>query len=331
MDNGTVGNSTLKGGLYTTKPVITKSIPGSPKVTVSGSTYVTSATRLRVTVSSPGAGIQTCSISVSDSSSVVVKSPSCGEGRNDFSLTGLPDGTYTITATATDIQGNTTASNESGNGALTVILDNTAPTQSVNCPQAGPFLLHQTPAPTITISGNDGGAGVQQSSRTATADVSSVGSKTASFNVSDNLGNQAQPTLTCTYSVQYKFTGFTSPVDNPPTLNAANAGQTIPIKWRITDANGVGITSAASFLDISVAPLSGTGCTGTSDAIETYTDSPSGLQNQGNGNWQFNLKTPKTYATKCKTVSVLLDDGFEPNTASVTAPFDQRWAKFKFK
>jgi hypothetical protein len=330
MDNGTVGNSTLKGGLYSTKPVITKSIPGSPKLTTGGSTYVTAATKLRVSVSSPGAGIQSCSVSVSDGSNVV-QTPSCGQGNNDFFLTGLPDGTYTISAAATDSQGNTTAPGDSGNAPLTVVLDDTAPTQSTNCPQAGPFLLHQTPAPTVTISGSDGGSGALQSSRTATVDVSSVGLKTLSFAVSDNLGNQAKPTLLCTYRVQYKFSGFTSPVDNPPTLNAANAGQTIPVKWRITDANGVGVTSAASFLDISVAPLAGAGCTGTADAIETYTDSPSGLQNLGNGNWQFNLKTPKTYATKCKAMSVLLNDGFEPNADSITAPFDQRWAKFKFK
>ena len=78
----------------------------------------------------------------------------------------------------------------------------------------------------------------------------------------------------------------------PP--NAAKAGQTIPIKWRLTNAIGTPISNPSSFVSITSSPTSGS-CSGTPDAIETYTGS-SGLQYLGDGNWQFNWKIPKSYA-----------------------------------
>ena len=42
------------------------------------------------------------------------------------------------------------------------------------------------------------------------------------------------------HNVQYTFGGFFAPVDNAPVVNKANAGQAIPVKWRLTDINGVG-------------------------------------------------------------------------------------------
>lgn len=102
----------------------------------------------------------------------------------------------------------------------------------------------------------------------------------------------------------YQFTGFFQPVDTYAT-NSAKAGQTIPIKWRLMDANGLPISDPSSFLGITVQ----TGSCGTIasiDAIETYS-SVSGLQYLGDGYWQFNWKTPKTYAGSCRTLRVNLD------------------------
>lgn len=47
----------------------------------------------------------------------------------------------------------------------------------------------------------------------------------------------------------------------------------------------------------------------TTDLVEEYATGASGLQNLGNGYYQFNWKTPKSYAHSCKTVSLNLGDG----------------------
>jgi photosystem II stability/assembly factor-like uncharacterized protein len=110
-----------------------------------------------------------------------------------------------------------------------------------------------------------------------------------------------------TLTIIYNFAGFFQPVDNLPTLNSANSGQAIPLKWRITDANGNPVTNLTSVVvtaETLTCPL-GT----TPDQVEEYATGNSGLQNQGNGYYQFNWKTPKTYANSCKTMKLDLGEG----------------------
>jgi hypothetical protein len=96
-------------------------------------------------------------------------------------------------------------------------------------------------------------------------------------------------------------------VDNLPTLNSANSGQAIPLKWRITDANGQPVTNLASVVVTAVSLSCPLGAT--PDQIEEYAAGNSGLLNQGNGYYQFNWKTPKTYANSCKTMKLDLGEG----------------------
>jgi hypothetical protein len=119
----------------------------------------------------------------------------------------------------------------------------------------------------------------------------------------------ADCTVTATFATNYNFYGFFSPVDNVPTVNVAKAGQAIPLKWRITDTNGVGISSGSSVVSIESNTVSCGNFTGDpSSDIETYTGS-SGLQYLGDGNWQYNWKTPKTYAGQCRMLNLTLNDG----------------------
>jgi hypothetical protein len=108
-------------------------------------------------------------------------------------------------------------------------------------------------------------------------------------------------------NVVYDFSGFFAPVENLPKLNTANSGSAIPLKWRITDANGNPVTNLAS-VKVTAVTLScplGT----TPDQIEEHAAGNSGLQNQGNGYYQFNWKTPKDYAKSCKTMKLDLGEG----------------------
>lgn len=47
----------------------------------------------------------------------------------------------------------------------------------------------------------------------------------------------------------------------------------------------------------------------TPDQIEEYAAGGSGLQNLGNGNYQFSWKTLKSYANSCKTLKPNLGEG----------------------
>jgi hypothetical protein len=107
--------------------------------------------------------------------------------------------------------------------------------------------------------------------------------------------------------VGYNFEGFAAPVDSAPTLNIAKAGRVIPLKWRLTDASGSPVTDLAS-ASVTVASLECSSGT-TSDAIEEFAASGSGLQNPGDGYYQLNWKTPKSYAGSCKTLKLDLGEG----------------------
>ena len=122
----------------------------------------------------------------------------------------------------------------------------------------------------------------------------------------DNAGNSGN-TATIHYSVTFLFTGFTGPVDNLPVINIAKAGQSIPLKWRITDANGNPITNLT---DVTVTATS-LSCNAaiTSDSIEEYATSNSGLHNLGDGYYQWSWRIPTSYANSCKTLRLDLGEG----------------------
>jgi hypothetical protein len=94
--------------------------------------------------------------------------------------------------------------------------------------------------------------------------------------------------------------GFFAPIDMA-TRNIAQAGKTVPVKWHVTNRDGNPVSDPAHFT--SVSSFGDTCDSGPSDAIEDYAGG-SGLQYLGNGNWQFNWKTPKDYAGQCRTLKL---------------------------
>ncbi len=115
---------------------------------------------------------------------------------------------------------------------------------------------------------------------------------------------------TAGHNVQYTFGGFYAPVDNSPVVNKANAGQAIPVKWRLTDTNGVGISDTSSFTSLTAyaIPCNAWASLPTDPQLLDQV-STSGPLYQGNGNWQYNWKTPKNYANTCMVARVTLADG----------------------
>jgi hypothetical protein len=190
--------------------------------------------------------------------------------------------------------------------------DETPPTFG-DCPTGGPFLLNSGSQPVGPIAAEDPESGIdtENSLLTGAVDTSAVGPQTVTFIAFNTEG--AEATQDCDYDVHYSFSGFFEPIDNT-LLNAAKAGQTIPVKWRLTDATGAPVAAPQSFVNVSSSATPGA-CGGTADAIETYAGA-SGLQYLGDGYWQFNWKTPKAYAGQCRTMSLTLQDGASGRTAA---------------
>lgn len=192
--------------------------------------------------------------------------------------------------------------------------DTTPPTFG-DCPAGGPFLLNKglQPVGPIVAEDQESAINTDASTLSGSVDTSSVGTKPVIFVAVNNKDLQA--TKNCSYNVYYNFGGFSQPIDNN-LPNSAKAGQTIPIKWRLTDGNGTPIDEPNSFVGVTSYATPGS-CGGTGDAIETYTGS-SGLQYLGDGYWLFHWKTLKSYAGQCRTMSLNLNDGGAGRTASFT-------------
>jgi hypothetical protein len=101
--------------------------------------------------------------------------------------------------------------------------------------------------------------------------------------------------------------GFFAPVDNPPVLNQVKAGAVVPLKWRLVNALNAGITDLAT-ATLTVSPLDCETAEGV-DQVEETAVAGSGLQNLGDGYYQLNWKTAKSYAATCKTVQLDLGHG----------------------
>ena len=90
----------------------------------------------------------------------------------------------------------------------------------------------------------------------------------------------------------YGFGGFQAPVDVLPRVNEAKAGSVIPLKWRLTDADGHPVSDPASFVSATFRRQS---CeAGTYDPIE-FTSPSAGLKYQGNGEWHLGWQTAKSW------------------------------------
>ncbi len=141
------------------------------------------------------------------------------------------------------------------------------------------------------------------------------------MNQAGNLNYSPAAQLTQVVSViGYAIEGFLAPIDmSTPTTtvwNRANAGQSIPTKWRLT-LDGVPVSSTTSFVNLlSYAVNCTTGAATVEDAIEEYSSGTSGLQYNGNGQFQFNWKTPIQYKNACRVMYVSFRDGSVSKLAS---------------
>jgi hypothetical protein len=210
-------------------------------------------------------------------------------------------------ASANDNAGNTGTSN-----VINVKVDKTAPV--LTCPAAPTFKLNQSGPLAVTASVSDTLSGAKTATASGAVDTSALGTFKSTVSGYDNAGNKTE--VGCDYNVNLDFTGWMAPINNPNYLNKMKAGQAVPFKWRLTDANGgyIGLTSA----DVQVA-VSGLNCSGSApiDGVEEFTPGSSSLQNLGDGYYQLNWKSQSVYANSCRKVTLTIT-GVGQRTAQFT-------------
>jgi hypothetical protein len=131
-------------------------------------------------------------------------------------------------------------------------------------------------------------------------DTSAIGPHTFTVSASDAAGNTA--TAPVSYTVVYQFTGFQSPIANPPNQNQNSPGSTVALKWLVKNAASQPVTTLTSVqMSLQDIACNSGAPSGASTSI------PATLQNLGGGQYQVNWKTSATY-TGCKVLTLDLGD-----------------------
>jgi hypothetical protein len=207
-------------------------------------------------------------------------------------------GATSVSCTATD-SGTLTASDS---GTITVV-DTIPPT--ITCPDNITGTVSQaialgTPSVSDIVDGNP------MITNNAPA-IFPAGTTNVIWQATDSSGNVA--TCTQKVSLTYVFLGFYRPVDNPDVINVAKAGQAIPFKWSLKDANGNYVSDLATVTIYGYATLSS--CAGTTDAIEEYvaTGATSLRYDAAANQFVFTSQTNKLWVGSCKMFTLVLSDG----------------------
>jgi hypothetical protein len=238
---------------------------------------------------------------------------SAGTLTDSFTESSSTEGSavYISSGTVDDQAGNTGTAINAGPYKI----DSTAP--SVTCDIPAPtFLLNQSSAD-VTATVSDSLSQAASSSVSAAATTSSIGTHSVDVTGYDNAGNST--TVSCPYSVNYKFTGFLSPLNpDPAYVNMGNAGRTYPIKWQLTDgATPVSyITDAASATTVNIIKVACSNLGGDStDSIDYSTTSTlPGIRYDSTANqYVYNWQTPST-KNSCYRMTITTPDG-QPHVA----------------
>ena len=121
-----------------------------------------------------------------------------------------------------------------------------------------------------------------------------------------NDAGESEIALPITLQVQYAFTGFFGPIENPPAVNAANAGSTVPAKFVIAGGSGLSIVNGGSptSQQVDCETLEPLG-----DAAPITTPGSSGFHFvEDESAYQANWKTERAWAGTCRVLSVSLND-----------------------
>src|SRR5262249_3648985 len=148
----------------------------------------------------------------------------------------------------------TNSRHKTAEGSFTIaVVDTTAPVVSVlGVTNGATYTLGAVPAASCSTTDSGFGVAAPATLSVTGGTANGVGHFIATCsNGQDNAGNVPAP-VSAGYDVGYVFTGFFSPV--AVTGKTFKAGSSIPLKWRLQDAQQSYITSFSAIQAVQVAP-----------------------------------------------------------------------------
>lgn len=218
-------------------------------------------------------------------------------------------GEHTITLMANDGSSNNGgAGNTTTTTTTLTVADQTAPV--ISCPSNIEVFLPANSSDTSMVVNYPAATATDNCSTSptityshASGSVFPVGTTTVTATATDAAGNQSECTFNIT--VRYNFTGFFSPVGNPPILNAVNAGRAIPVKFSLSGDKGLNIFAPNNPYSVSLS--CDTNDPGV-DVTETLTAGSSSLTFSGD-QYTYIWKTESSWAGTCRQLVITLNDG----------------------
>jgi hypothetical protein len=237
----------------------------------------------------------------------VVSGLTCGatDGHGNPVGSGTPAGTYAITCSGGSAASYTLSYQPGTLTITTVPLTITASSATMVLHGAVPAI---TPSYSGFVNGDTAASLTTAPTCTTTATSSSPAGSYPTSCAGAVDGNYTISYVGGTVTVTYQWSGFVAPVNNAPTVNTGKAGKTYPVKFQLTDAHGVAISSLSAVQSIS---YKATACsafsTDPSDPLETAATGGTSLRYDSTAN-QF-IYTWAAPSAGCYTLFVTLDSG----------------------
>jgi hypothetical protein len=133
-----------------------------------------------------------------------------------------------------------------------------------------------------------------------------LGTTTVNCSATDSAGNTAKGSFRV--SVQYRFTGFSQPVDSPPTLNGGKAGIGVPVYFGLSGNMGLNVFEPGypAVFRISCDPAAPL------DTIEQTVSGKTNLTYDATRNlYRYAWKTDRQWMGTCQQLVMRFKDGSE--------------------
>jgi len=179
-------------------------------------------------------------------------------------------------------------------------------TVTVNPPSSG------TPTGTVTVNdGNGNSCSALVAAGSCSLASTTVGTKTLTATYSGDSNFNGSQDIEA-HEVHYVFLGFFPPIDMYPVVNTVKGGSTVPVKWRLLDANGgyitdVGVVTSGypKMLSIDCNDILGL----PSDGVETTATGGTSLRYDFTSmQFIYNWQTPKKPGTCWRLDVKFIDD-----------------------